>query len=65
MLIYITMTELSERLNQDHEQDLINLELRKNYIRSRRYRVYTFIILVIIMIVEPIFTSAINDVRGT
>ncbi len=65
MLIYITMTELSQRLSQETEQDATNLEMRKHHITAWRYRVYLFVILVIIVMIEPMFTSSIESVRGT
>lgn len=64
MLTYITMTELSQRLSLDNEQDAEHLEMRKHHITAWRYRVYIFIILVVIVMIEPMFTSSIETVRG-
>lgn len=57
------MTELSQRLSEN-ENDAVALEKRKQYIASWRYRVYIFIIAVIIMAIEPMFTQSVKDVRG-
>lgn len=64
MLIYITMTELTQRLN-DAEQDSGHLEMRQHHITARRYRVYIFVILTVIVLIEPLFTASIEKVRGT
>gem|GEM_PF-5282114 len=63
MLTYIIMTELSQRLNDENEQDADHLEMRQHHITAWRYRVYIFIILVIIVMIEPMFTSTIEEVR--
>jgi len=59
------MTEMSQRLNLENEQDAEQLEMRKHHITAWRYRVYIFIILVFIVMFEPIFTTSIETVRGT
>lgn len=58
------MTELSQRLSHEDEQDAEHLEMRKHHITAWRYRVYIFIILVIIVMIEPMFTTSIEAVRG-
>lgn len=62
MLISYTMTDLSQRLN-DHENDPTQIVMRQTHITKWRYRVYTFILVVVIILIEPMFTSAIEDVR--
>jgi hypothetical protein len=58
------MTELSQRLNTENEQDAEHMEMRQHHITAWRYRVYIFIILVIIVMFEPSFTTSIEKVRG-
>lgn len=58
------MTDLSQRLN-DHENDQTHIVMRQTHITKWRYRVYTFILVVIIILIEPMFTSAIEAVRWT
>lgn len=62
MLISYTMTDLSQRLN-DHENDPTQIVMRQTHITKWRYRVYTFILVVVIILIEPMFTSALEDVR--
>lgn len=57
------MTELSQRLNQENEQDADHLEMRKHHITAWRYRVYIFVMFVIIVMIEPMFTSGLEKVR--
>lgn len=58
------MTDLNQRLN-DHENDQTQIVMRQTHITKWRYRVYTFILVVIIILIEPMFTSAIETVRWT
>lgn len=57
------MTELSQRLSQDNEQDADHLEMRKHHITAWRYRVYIFVIFVVIVMIEPMFTASVDTLR--
>ena len=57
------MTELTQRLSQEQTQDETQLALRKTHIKVRRYRVYIFFLLIIIVLIEPFFTQSIENVR--
>lgn len=59
------MTELTQRLSQEQTQDETQLALRKTHIKVRRYRVYIFFLLIIIVLIEPFFTQSIENVRWT
>lgn len=57
------MTELTQRLNQNQSDDR-HLELRKTHIKTWRYRVYIFFLLIILVLIEPFFNKAVENVRG-
>lgn len=64
MQISIRMTDLSQRLSQEQELDTTHLEMRKNNIRARRYRVYSFVLFVVIVLVQPYVVTTTEEVRG-